>query len=915
MQLAWLVQLAFPILAFWLAASVVGWVALPIARWLLGVLPGRGLAFAKPLGLLLTGYVFWLGVTFGVLPNSSLGAVVAVAAVAVAGAYLAWRSWDELVAEVRERARLLVGLEVLFLVGLVAWAVFRAYTPNIESAGGEKYMEMAFINAVLGSERFPPADPWLSGFAISYYYFAYVQAAMLIHLTGVSPSVAFNLMVPLTLGLTLVAAFGLGHDLVAFDSRSTRAARALTGALAALLLPLMGSLVGAVELGFMQGWGPPRLYQWLDIRDLVPGGLEQLAGTCGEVGDGYGSGGLIPSRYIWWWRGSRVITDVDPASGVCHEIIHEFPFFSFMLGDVHPHVVALPYVVTVVAIALAVLAGAFDRRHDGESGEWRVRLAATALVVGSLGFLNTWDLPTFGGLVVLAYGFRAFAVRAPRFASPPSAADLVTFSVALAGVAGASWKLVPHLLSLRGVAPDQQPLGPQMLLTGALVLAVAAIGQTLWSAAVGGDPRARRALDVARFAVWLVALAVALYLPFYIGLSSQAQGIGLVDIRTRFQQWLVHFGTLFFLAASLIAASFTLRRVRLSSLSIVAVAASVAGALWVLAGGLMREAPGGGDAAQLTGATSGVTAAVLFLSVGAAVVAAIELWRAAFGDARAPLALDSPADAPAGSDEPAGTDEPAAVDRLEARSGLVLAVVFGLLCVAIGLALPLATEFVFLRDLFGRRMNTIFKFYYQAWVLLSLGGALAWYVVWRRAHPVVAWAWSALAVVLVAGGLAYPAMAFADRTRGRDVSTLTLDGLAYWEDARPDDLEAARWLRANAEPGSTILETYGGAYGHEGRISMATGLPTVLGWEGHEHQWRGTRDEIDPRKTDIETLYGTRSEAEWRDLITRYGVDYVIVGDEERSKFGLTPEDEARLASWMTPVFEARSGRLTIFEP
>ncbi len=86
------------------------------------------------------------------------------------------------------------------------WSLYRAYKPNIETAGGEKYMEMMFINGVLASPRFPPLDAWLAGHSISYYYFGYVMSGALIHLTGLLPSVAFNLVVPATLAMTLVGA-------------------------------------------------------------------------------------------------------------------------------------------------------------------------------------------------------------------------------------------------------------------------------------------------------------------------------------------------------------------------------------------------------------------------------------------------------------------------------------------------------------------------------------------------------------------------------------------------------------------------------------------------------------------------------------------------------------------------------------
>ena len=107
---------------------------------------------------------------------------------------------------------LVLATELLFLFVLAGWAAFRAYNPDI--AGTEKPMEFAFINGILRSPLFPPQDPWLSGYGISYYYFGYVMLAALVNLTGVDPAVAFNLGVALWYALVMIGAFGVVYDLV-----------------------------------------------------------------------------------------------------------------------------------------------------------------------------------------------------------------------------------------------------------------------------------------------------------------------------------------------------------------------------------------------------------------------------------------------------------------------------------------------------------------------------------------------------------------------------------------------------------------------------------------------------------------------------------------------------------------------------
>ncbi|UCC61991.1 MAG: hypothetical protein JSV36_14540 [Anaerolineae bacterium] len=160
------------IITWWLALQLIGLAALPLAFRLLGRLPDRGYAFARPLGLLLTGYLFWLGASLGLLRNQWGGILCAL--LLVAGlSWLAYRRWpgrDELrlLPWLREHLGLVLTVEVIFFLAFVGWAWFRGFSPDLMTAGGEKFMEIAFINAILRSEAFPPLDPWLSGLGISY---------------------------------------------------------------------------------------------------------------------------------------------------------------------------------------------------------------------------------------------------------------------------------------------------------------------------------------------------------------------------------------------------------------------------------------------------------------------------------------------------------------------------------------------------------------------------------------------------------------------------------------------------------------------------------------------------------------------------------------------------------------------------
>ncbi len=212
---------------------------------------------------------------------------------------------------------------------------------------------------------------------------------------------------------------------------------------------------------------------------------------------------------------------------------------------------------------------------------------------------------------------------------------------------------------------------------------------------------------------------------------------------------------------------------------------------------------------------------------------------------------------------------------------------FALILIGVGLLLPLTVEFIYLRDLFGARMNTIFKFYFQAWVLLALAAAYGVSVVVSRIHGVGGLVWRLALVLLVLGGLVYPVLAIPNKAGNFDAEP-TLDGMAWLETAHPDDYAAIRWLQASAPDGAIILEAPGESYSYLGRVSALTGLPTVLGWDFHEFQWRGTYDEPARRKPDVDILYNSVDPAQTLTLLDKYDITYVYVGPLERERYNLS---------------------------
>ena len=843
-----------PVLIWWLIILIFGLVGWPLAFSLLRHLPDRGYVFARPMGFLIIGYILWLGATFRLLQNNLGGIFITVVLVAAIG--LVWHRQqvragqsETILAWLKREWRYVVAVELLFNVAFVGWVIYKAYNPNIETAGGEKWMEIAFINGILRSGYFPPQDPWLSGFGISYYYFGYVMMSSATQLTGLISTVAFNLYIPTLFAMTLTGAFGIVANLVGLHQGQlaithpqlpiTKPAIA-TGFVGALFVAVLGNLIGVLEVLHRRGLLSAEFWTWLDIRDLkVP---PQPIDTS-----------WIPDRFIWWWRGSRVLTDYT-LTGHEQEVIDEFPFFSFLLGDVHPHVLALPFVLLATALALNLLlnpicrsssnegqsaGGIIDKLRDILENSWgELRVAAGGrmgillytICIGGLSFLNTWDFPIYLGVVGLAF-------------------------IAWLAQRRSNWELA--------------------LIPGVVGTVILGIG------------------------------GVILYLPFYATFQSQARGI-LPNLwnPTRLPQFFVFFGPFLVAIIVLLIVLSSKEKGWLKQIGW-SVPLTVLGPLlimmFVLTGLLIS--PAGRDYIQGIISNPDVQTIIGDTTVGALVQESLLrrvtnpwtflLLGGLLGWVLALIVnfINLP------------QLDLATASEISSKAWVVER--FILILLLVGLGLPLVVEFVFLRDNFGTRMNTVFKFYFQAWVLLALVAAFAVYYVSKNLRGLPALGWQIIMVVLVAGGMVYPILATLNKANNFQSEEPTLNGIEWISRQRPGDYAAIEWLRENAFDGSVILEAPGSgyaAYQYTGRVSAMTGLPTLLGWGGHQSQWRGNYDEPARREPDIDLLYNTSDLRQTQELLDKYNITYVYVGPLERERY--SPQGLSKFDQIMTVVFQ-----------
>ena len=836
-------------------------------------------------------FVFWLLGSYGFLDNSRGSIIWSWLLVLISSLVLYQRMGDrgEFAAWWRENRMLVVAAELLFVILFFGWALFRAHQNDI--VGTEKPMELAFLSATQRSTAFPPNDPWMSGYAISYYYMGYLMSSALSMLSGVGSTIGFNLTVASRFALTGLAAFGVVYNLArsrAFESfgrlrrgAASRRVAIATGVLAMALVILLGNF----QMVFIEAPFQSRLasQSYLDYW-----GTQERSNF---VDDSYRQDPEASLRLnsanwnSWWWfRASRVLTDYDlegNQTGI--QPINEFPAFSFILSDNHPHVLALPFVVAVIGMMLNLVL----LRRQPAGGE----VLLYGVAVGGLAFLNAWD-----------------------------------GAIYLFGLVGAE--------ALRRLLTSER---------GKLTIAD-------W-------------LGLLRFGAWLMLVAFVAYLPYFVGFRSQAGGI-LPNLLhpTLFQRFFIMFGPLIVILAVFlivecwrgrgsnrlnwrfgIKAGGGLLIALLGSMTVFGVLIAISSPNVQVVGNLTIPSEETGELLlQLVTRRieNGLTTVILLLGIVAVLARLFPSQRQAILDAEVAIRWIKYSNATG----------------------------FALLLIGMGLFLALFPEFFYLKDNFGVRINTIFKFYYQAWILWSIAAAYAVYSILGdsnlpRPNRILRLGIGALFALSIAAGLVYTAegtfhRAWIETGRHAAVDWRRYAPPADWEDAirrvaegervdlrtvlfsrgdligaeesdlvrsnhagivsfhdgavivheaaytwtaregllQRDDQEVVMCLSEMVGRTDVVVaEAVGDPYRIEyGRVGTLTGIPIVLGWENHERQWRGpTYYEIaGTRSADLKSLYTAAEMTGIDEIIDRYDIDYILYGTSERLKYGDLGEEK-----------------------
>ena len=348
---------------------------------------------AKVLGIVIPGYLVWLLSALHALPFGRTTVLIVVAWLLAVGAALAWKDRKSLRAAAIWRAVLIE--EALFLGVLVLWGLLRYLRPDIQDI--EKCMDFAFLNASAAAKYMPPVDPWFASEPINYYYFGHYLAAYLSKLGGFAPAVGYNLMFATLPAMTFV----LTISIVANAVRVLRRERSDSSGLAINARPLLAPMVAGLVSALMMTLGG-------NLHTFVYAVLPQAGAVMGWY-----SG---PVNYFW--SDPRSYIGYNPPTG--DKTITEFPAYSFVLGDLHGHVMNLMLVLALVLVLFLFLCRAGEIGQTPRRGLLR-RIVADipflllmAFLLGLFLMTNAWDFPIYAGLAGLVFLARAWAPVADK---------------------------------------------------------------------------------------------------------------------------------------------------------------------------------------------------------------------------------------------------------------------------------------------------------------------------------------------------------------------------------------------------------------------------------------------------------------------------------------------------------------------
>lgn len=832
---------------WWLTLFIFGLAALPLTSFLFSGFRTKGYGFSKPLGILLASFFVWTLSYVNILSFSRIFVIISL--ILLAG--VCWsipRLRKEAVSNLfkPENVYEMIGSEVLFASVLLILCFIKGIFPEIN--GEEKFMDFAFLNSLLRTESLPAPDPWLAGESINYYYYGQYIYAFIAKLNGIKPGIAYVLSMCTGIALPFSMACALGK--MFFEGAVRKGLRAPSflrfgaGILSGLAVCIMGN-------------SHSFFYDEKHFGNKFLPFFKKLGANVGDTGSFFYPNS---TRYIGHNPDMKFIDEAGNLIRPGDYTIHEFPFYSYLIGDLHAHVVSMMIVLLIIAVlfvfvfrdiradkSVAKVAlkdsvesqnSVFDKLVDELKSLLKPEIFVTAVLLSLCTMCNYWDFLIyfiFSAMALLLFN----ALYSKRFAS---LSGVLVFGLQIAMILGTYLKF--------SMSPIIH-VGVQIFVFIVCVVLTLLIPTALTRTGMGMS--------------FLFSSALILSLPFQSKFEMISNAIGRVEIRTApfqfFILWFVH----------------------------------VLFALVLI---------------------------VLVILDGAPSAPRKVKRKPDYVEERDPKNFGNPVSRFLGT-------------RNRADIFMCGAAIVGFLLLA-------APELIYVRDIYQGdydRTNTMFKFAFAAFIILSLVLGYTLFRVFSHQkrngdRSIICVLLSLVLALLIFVPGHYTLLSLEQRTGKINMDAYKgLDGTAALRTRNSPQLEgvegdllsyaeAIDFFNRTVRGNPVICEVYGYSYTDHCVVSAYTGLPTIFGWLTHEWLWRfqGVVDNqgmlvqnpdkpdlwadiINPRHLAIDTIYTSTDVSLVRSYLEQYQVEYIIVGDLERSRY--SDISDATIRSLGDVVFSA----------
>ena len=346
------------IIKWFSAFFLIGIVFLPLTFSLFKDFRDKGYIFSKIIGLAFISYFVFIVSLIKLIKFSEISIYLTILIFFIIN-YVIKRT--NILKILRENIKLIVLEETLFLVGLLFWSFIRGNLPDIN--GLEKFMDFGFLNSILRADYFPPKDMWYTPLPINYYYFGHLITAVITKLTSIPSFISYNLMLATLFALTFSASLSIAINI--FNIKKITLKSFVSGIFASFFVTFAGNLTTIYT--FFNAYPNDKPVPFWNLKLLFFS---------------------FPNGY-WYPNATRFIPFT----------IHEFPIYSFVVSDLHGHVLDIPFVLLIIASCFSLFISKKITKYN---------LVFLSFILSIMYMTNAWDGLIY--LLLIMFVFAAFYI-------------------------------------------------------------------------------------------------------------------------------------------------------------------------------------------------------------------------------------------------------------------------------------------------------------------------------------------------------------------------------------------------------------------------------------------------------------------------------------------------------------------------